>query len=364
MYSFNKINSVLPTGGTVDITVHEVQQNGHLLELERASGGDWGGISVDTAFKRALVDITTEEMIENYSRKYPSDFLELCRNFENMKHKFKKGDDLSSVTSLRLPFSFIEGCFETFDTDLTTLISNSKFKDEIIVKRDRMIIKLKSLKSFFQPACSGIINHVKELLKSPKANGVNTILMAGGFSTSWILQEEIQNAFPYCQVIVPIDAGLAVLRGAVMFGFYPQTITSRIARCTYGVDMNLIFDPAVHDESKKKVIEGVEYCTGIFQKHIIKDQQISFGEASTIQFYVPITQQQKFVSFGIYSSEESNPLYTDSYSCQKIEAIRLNVPAGLKDRILYVRMNYGYTEIIVESFVFETGERVLIEFEI
>lgn len=343
--------------------MHEVQQNGHLLELERASGGDWGGISVDTAFKRALVEITTEEMIENYSHKYPSDFLELFRNFENMKHKFKKGDDLSSVTSLRLPFSFIEECFETFDTDLTTLISNSKFKDEIIVKRDRMQIQLKSLKSFFQPACNGIIKHVKELLKSPKAKGVNKILMAGGFSTSWILQEEIQNAFPDCQVIVPIDAGLTVLRGAVMFGFYPQTISSRIARYTYGVDMNAIFDPAKHKELKKRVIEGVEYCTGLFHMHIIKDQEISFGGASVIHFYVPITQQQKFVSFGIYSSKESNPLYTDSDSCLKIADIQVNVPVESKDRTLYVRMNYGYTEITAESYVLETGERALIEFD-
>lgn len=343
--------------------MHQVQQNGHLLELERASGGDWGGISVDTAFKRALVEITTEEMIENYSHKYPSDFLELFRNFENMKHKFNKGDDLSSVTSLRLPVSFIVECFETFDTDLTTLISNSKFKDEIIVKRDRMKIQLKSLKSFFQPACNGIIKHVKELLKSPKAKGVNKILMAGGFSTSWILQEEIQNAFPHCQVIVPIDAGLTVLRGAVMFGFYPQTISSRIARFTYGVDMNAIFDPAKHKELKKRVIEGVEYCTGLFHMHIIKDQQISFGEASEIEFYVPITQQQKFVSFGIYSSEEMNPVYTDSDSCLKIADIQVNVPVESKDRILYVRMNYGYTEITAESYVLETGERALIKFD-
>ena len=34
-------------GGTIDITVHEVQQDGHLKELHHANGGAWGGIFVD-----------------------------------------------------------------------------------------------------------------------------------------------------------------------------------------------------------------------------------------------------------------------------------------------------------------------------
>ena len=33
-------------GGTVDITVHEVQTNGTLKELDKASGGAWGGTRV------------------------------------------------------------------------------------------------------------------------------------------------------------------------------------------------------------------------------------------------------------------------------------------------------------------------------
>ncbi|KAK3099812.1 hypothetical protein FSP39_010132 [Pinctada imbricata] len=44
-------------GGTIDITVHEVQPNGSLKELDRASGGAWGGIYVDRMFKEMLEDI-------------------------------------------------------------------------------------------------------------------------------------------------------------------------------------------------------------------------------------------------------------------------------------------------------------------
>lgn len=36
--------------------------------------------------------------------------------------------------------------------------------------------------------------------------------------------------------------------------------------------MDARFDPAVHEESKKEVIDGVEYCTGLFDKLIGKGE--------------------------------------------------------------------------------------------
>jgi len=51
MYLNQKIvviqHSFRSTGGTIDITVHEVVRGGKLRELTIASGGDWGGTLVD-----------------------------------------------------------------------------------------------------------------------------------------------------------------------------------------------------------------------------------------------------------------------------------------------------------------------------
>ena len=41
-------------GGTVDITVHEVQGDGNVKELYKANGGPWGGKSVNEAFLQFL----------------------------------------------------------------------------------------------------------------------------------------------------------------------------------------------------------------------------------------------------------------------------------------------------------------------
>lgn len=338
----------------MDITVHEVQRNRQLSELDRASGGGWGGICVDMAFKSVLAEIATKEMIEGYRHKYPSEYLELFTQFENIKRRFKKGYDLNSVTRLTLPF-LNEECLNTLGRDFTTLISSSQFKDQIIVRCDKMRIKLTLFETFFQPPCSGIIKHMEQLFQSSNVRDVKNILMVGGFSESWILQECIRTAFPDRQVIVPKEAGLAVLRGAVMFGFSPNTVTSRIAKYTYGVDKNVAFNPAIHKESKREIIEGVEYCTGIFDTHVRAGEKIDIDEEPAKRYYIPVTPKQSFVSFRIYLSEESCPKYVDQ--CKLLGKMVVNVPVGSKNRMVYATMTFGRTELTVEAFVLETGEK-------
>lgn len=341
----------------MDITVHEIKQNGCLHELERASGGDWGGTSVDNAFKNTLAEIVTEELLASYSYKHPSDYIELFTSFEIVKRRCGRGQDLNSFLTLNIPITFFQECLETLTTDLNTLINKSKFKGHFIIKSNKLRISLISFKKFFLPACEGTINHIKELFQSPKVKDVNKILMVGGFSESYILQEAIRNAFPDCQVIVPIEAGVAVLRGAVLFGFIPNTVKTRIARHTYGVDMNAIFNPKIHKESKKEVIEGVEYCTGIFDRHVRMGEEVSIDEEHGSRYYIPITQKQKVVSFGIYVSSDEDPTYIEH--CTRVGKVVVNLPVGSKDCVLDVRMVYGNTELTVKAFVSKTGEQVV-----
>lgn len=340
----------------MDITALEVKKNGDIIEMDRLTDGEWGGICVDTAFKSVLVEIATKEMIENYSRKYPYDYLSLFENFENKKRNCRKGQ----VCTLRIPLSFNEECLETLGTDVNTLINNSKYKDTFILRRNHMSIK--SFETFFQSACDGIIKLLKKLFQSPKLIDVNTILMVGGFSESYILQDAIRDAFPTCQVVVPEEAGLAILRGAVALGFHSWTHSEpyRISRYTYGVDMDARFDPAVHEESKKEVIDGVEYCTGLFDKLVGKGEKLFDGEHSAIKYYIPITPQQTFVSFNIFYSDESDPLYTDQ--CTRLGKVMIHIPGGLKNRTLCVMMSFK-TELTVEAVVLETGESVACRFD-
>lgn len=337
-------------GGTVDITVHQILKNGHLKELDRSSGGDWGGISVDMAFKQALAEIVTEGVLESYCHKYPGDFIELLREFEFKKRIYRESNQF---ITLKVPITFIKECAETLGTDLSSLTNKSRFNNHFFWKLGKVRIDMPTFKGFFQPAFDGIINHVKELLSSPKLKNVKKILMVGGFSESPLLQDVIRKTFSDCQVIVPEEAGLAVLRGAIVFGHVPSTISIRIARYTYGVKMNTEFDPQRHMESKKRKINGVEYCTDIFDRYVETGQQVEFNEDHFERFYVPLTSDQTEIAFIIYNSEERNPFYIDN--CQMLGTCFIVVPRGKQDRTVAVQMMFGSTELIVRATVIQTG---------
>ncbi|XP_061183230.1 heat shock 70 kDa protein 12B-like [Saccostrea echinata] len=349
-------------GGTVDITVHEVKSNGNLKELDRASGGDWGGTSVDLAFKNALMEIVTEGMMEGYCHKYTADYIAMFRDFEIKKRKRTSGNDSNPKITLKIPATFIEECSETLGSDLTTLTNRTRYKDHLHWGSDKVRIDLPTFDSFFQPACEGIKKHLKELFQSPKVRGIKKILMVGGFSESYILQESVRKAFPDCQVIVPQEAGLAVLRGAVLFGDKPKAIESRIAKFTYGIDMSTKFDAAKHMTSKKIIVEGEEYCEDIFDRHVKRGDELIVDEAQAERSYVPLTSRQKSISFGIYTSKEDDPFYTDE--CENIGKFVVNVPLGIDDRSVEARMIFGGTELTVEAKVVKTGDIIPAEFEL
>jgi hypothetical protein len=48
----------LYSGGTVDITLHEVVESDKLKELDSANGGAWGGTRVDAAYENFITKIT------------------------------------------------------------------------------------------------------------------------------------------------------------------------------------------------------------------------------------------------------------------------------------------------------------------
>lgn len=203
----------------MDITIFKVKRNGRLEIIEKVSHGDLGGTTVNRTFKSVLEEILTEEIIESYCHEFTQDYTELFRDFEIKKRRCRKRNGSDSYIKVKCPVSLIEKCYETFDTDIVTLFSKSRFRDKIFLKSDKIAIHFPTFETFFQPACDEIVRHVKKLLQLSTVKDVEMILMVGGFSESDIFQDVIRRAFPNCQVLSPKEAGLAVLRGAVSFGY-------------------------------------------------------------------------------------------------------------------------------------------------
>ena len=55
-------------GGTVDLTVHEMEGSGRLKELYKASGGAWGATGVDWEFENLLVKIFGIDFVVSFKK--------------------------------------------------------------------------------------------------------------------------------------------------------------------------------------------------------------------------------------------------------------------------------------------------------
>lgn len=75
-------------GGTIDIVVHQIMEDGTLAEVYKASGGDWGGTIVDAQFKEFVNELfNNKECLKKFWESAPFDGLEFEREFEAKKDK-------------------------------------------------------------------------------------------------------------------------------------------------------------------------------------------------------------------------------------------------------------------------------------
>ncbi|XP_061165022.1 heat shock 70 kDa protein 12B-like [Saccostrea echinata] len=343
-------------GGTVDITVHEVQPDLNLKELYKASGGAWGGTQVDEAYKQMLIKIVGAPIITEFSRTHTADYVDMYREFETKKRAIT-GDTKGKVT-IKIPISLVETFEEDTGEDIKETIENTKFSGKITWVGDKCRITAEVIKSLFEVAGDQIVDHVKDLLKKPEISGTNNIIMVGGFSESPILQHMIKQSFPDMRVIIPPEAGLAVLKGAVLFGHKPATISSRIAKYTYGVATTVNFNPCIHPPEKKKKYGNLIKCIDIFSKHVEKGQTLKFGEAQSDNTYTPVEDDQTSMCFQIYTCTDLNPGYVTDPGCKKLGEMEVKMPdtSGGRNRSVTCEMIFGGTELEVKATIQKTGQ--------
>ncbi|XP_061183641.1 heat shock 70 kDa protein 12A-like [Saccostrea echinata] len=341
-------------GGTVDITVHEVQFNGTLKELDKASGGAWGGTRVDQSFKEMLEEIVGGGMLEEFALSHTADYIDLFRDFETKKRNVK--DDAPGKITIRIPISLQELYEERSGEEIKKKIRQTKYKDDLTWVGDRLRINKPCFVNLFSAASDGMVNHVKQLLRSPRVRGTNNILMVGGFSESPLLQKRIREEFPDSRVIIPQEAGLAVLKGAVIFGHQPATIAARIAKYTYGIETNTTFDRRKHPESKKKMVEGREKCKDVFDKHVCTGQLLEIDDVQSEKSYWPLYSNQTKVSLPVYTSTREDPEFVDESGSSYLGKLTVDLPKYGSDKEVSTSFIFGGTELKVQAVVKSTGE--------
>ncbi|XP_065925054.1 heat shock 70 kDa protein 12A [Magallana gigas] len=337
-------------GGTIDMAMQEVREDGKIQEINRAQGGDWGGIYVDEEFKRMLEDIVSKPIIEAFRMKYTGDYIELFRFFEKKKREKQTGKNVR----VHIPSSLLE-----IADDIIKCIEDHGLKNEVELKKDKLQIKVKKFEEFFNKVVDKIVVKVEEMLVSDATEEEKIIIMVGGFSESELLQRRIRNSFPSHTVVIPQGCGLAVLKGAVLYGHDPDIIAARVVKYTYGVGTNTRFIKDKHPESKKKIINGIEYCTDKFDIHVNKDTLVHCNE-ETEKIYFPLYENQTSVNFGVFASNAVEPQYTDDEECKEIGSLTVPMPntTGGTGRRVKAKFKFGATKITVEGLDETSNESV------
>lgn len=146
-------------------------------------------------------------------------FLHLLSDFEKKKQFIKPKQHNSKQLNIRIPVDFNDVVETVTGKTITETIQESKYNGKVnAVKRDLLRLDVDIALSFFEDAVEKILDYVHDILNNPAASGCQTIVMVGGFCESEVLQAKIRERFPQMKVIAPDQAGLAVLKGAVIFG--------------------------------------------------------------------------------------------------------------------------------------------------
>lgn len=158
-------------GGTTDITVHQLQENKTLAELVPASGGEWGGIKVDKAYRQFLEDIFGSSVLEKFERDpyNITDYYELWECFE-----VKKRELISCKTSKKIslvfPLALIEIVKEQMRIKgnsleiMKTCLRESKYCDTgIYSEAGKLMLPIEFFETFFSPAINELVDHWRTL---------------------------------------------------------------------------------------------------------------------------------------------------------------------------------------------------------
>lgn len=333
-------------GGTVDITAHEVREDGHVRELIKATGGNWGSTAIDEEYLDFLKKFIGETATTYINRNTPEAFFKASREFEMLKPIIDPETD--KKVRVRIPYHIREA-YKNAHPDKKLM-----FEESVLIKREKRInisfdgghvrMRTEDAKHFFAESITKITEHLKNLFEQTNGRDISTIILVGGYAGSPVLTEGIKSAFPEMRLIIPQEAAYSVLHGAVIYGHDPSFIRQRRSKYTYGIKVFEIFDLSKHAEKYKYEKNGEFRCDKIFSKLLEVDEIVNVGEYQKEKSYILHSYGRKG-NFKLYASSSKNVEHVDDNGCFCIGYILSPGHKFILKESIIVKMRFGETEI-------------------
>ncbi|XP_053383497.1 heat shock 70 kDa protein 12B-like [Mercenaria mercenaria] len=323
-------------GGIVESSIQELQQdNATLKEVHKASGGPWGGNSVNNNFLQLLTNLFSRSVMERFKEEQVADFLHLEREFEQKKqHLTSKNDGNITFNGL--------ASLSAIYRQVTNTSSKENFSEM------GLSCNLTVIKELFSSPLGNIISFVKNITGEPGMQSVNTMIVLGGFGKSVIVRDELQKQITGLHIITPKDADQVVLNGAVLIGHTPGSISARVMTYTYGVRVMENFDQRKHLEDKKVMIGDRQMVDIVFSVLVRVNEEVQVGQEIKRDFLNRFNVQKK--GLFMYKSTERDLDYVTGKGCSLLGEVRLDQEGNSSndDDTVDVTFVFGDTELSVK----------------
>lgn len=278
-----------------------------------------------------------------------AEILEMENEIEVKKRDLSRGETLSLTLSPALVDLCPKLCRQMIEESMYRKCI--KYKEGKIVFQERLVDD-----GIFKPVVRKIADHMKSILKEPLADDIKNIILVGGFAKSNIVQVYIKDIFYDTNVIIPIDPGLAVLKGAVKFGQFEGILEMRVCDYTYGFETNR-FCLATDPRDKIKRIGDELQCTQVFEKMVTIGDQIRVNDKVEKEFKAS-TPGMRRMKINIYKSKDPSPLFITDKGCELFAEMTIEMPdtKGGVDRAVIISIKFGKTEITISARDKTTGQ--------
>lgn len=287
------------------------------------------------------------------------DAIDLYREFEVRKRKVRLDMTDTPTMAVKIPVA-LYNLYESKNEGRKLqddIKKNEKYKDRVKCLADKMKIDSNIMKSFFKRPLEDLVEHMRDILGEVPVRGTNTFILVGGFSESEIVQDTIKAKFSNMRVIIPFDAGLAVLKGAVIFGHASMVVTSRICRRTYGMAVSKPYVEGKYRTERKEIVDGREIVRNVFHKYMELGQTTKVGEAvSTVP--LSASKGKSLARVRVFSSIDKHPEFVTDPRCCYLGEIIVEIPEMEQEAggTVDVKMTFGGTELSVEALEKKSGK--------
>ncbi|XP_076071752.1 heat shock 70 kDa protein 12A-like [Mytilus galloprovincialis] len=205
---------------TTFVSVHRVQQEKTLHGVVKSIFRDVGDTGSKKAFTQLMDDIIGNRIFSDFRNNYPADSVDMLREFEMQMSIFCGDEDIK--VKLRIPVSLIQTFEKETGKSLRDAMSKTPFSDRIKWVNNKLQIKTHLFACLLDTTMQHSICLLREMLRDPKVVGTTNIIMIGRCSKYPYLQRIIKQEFSSFNVVIPADARLSVLKGAVILGHYSR----------------------------------------------------------------------------------------------------------------------------------------------